>query len=74
MTITYPASGLVANVSISYFGFGAITAGTGCSNVVDDIQTSESNGTMLIDVYVTNDGSLGLTEPISFHRRTLQKL
>ena len=69
--VAYTASGLEANVTIKYIGFDSIT---GCSAVYGEIQTAESNGTMLIDVYVKNDGSLGLTEPISFHRRTLQKL
>ena len=81
LTITYPASGLEATVAISYFGFRSIGVLDSCTNLLPlgtdgagVIQSSESNGTMLIDVYVKNDGSLGLTEPISFHRRTLQKL
>ena len=71
ITIDYPASDLTATVRINYFGFGAGCAGNG---TVDSVQTAESNGTMLIDVYVTSDDTLGLTEPIRFHRRTLQKL
>lgn len=70
-TATYPASLLNVTVNISYFGFGAIF---GCSNIVDQIQTPESNGTMLIDVYVESDSSLHLDEPVRYHRRTLQKL
>jgi hypothetical protein len=65
------------NVTIQYFGFGAITAGTGCNDIVGIISTPESNGTMLIDVYVTSTtgvGGLNLSEPIRYHRRTLQKL
>ena len=62
------------NVTISYFGFG-----TGCTNLLPNIagtiQTAESNGTMMIDVYVrSNKDGLDLSEPISYHRRTLQKL
>jgi type II secretory pathway component PulK len=62
------------NVSIQYFGFGNFAA---CNNIVNTISTSESNGTMLIDVYVTSTtgvGGLNLNEPIRYHRRTLQKL
>ncbi len=62
------------NVTIQYIGFGGIG---GCTNFIPTIQTPESNGTMLIDVYVsstTGVGGLNLSEPISYHRRTLQKL
>ena len=59
------------NVSIQYFGFGNLGA---CSNIVNAISTPESNGTMLIDVYVQDNPALGLSEPIRYHRRTLQKL
>ena len=67
------------NVSIQYFGFGNYGAGavTSCNNIVGTISTPESNGTMLIDVYVTSTtgvGGLNLSEPIRYHRRTLQKL
>lgn len=70
-TATYPSAELDVTVDISYFGFGAIA---GCDNIVSNIQTPESNGTMLIDVYVQSNSSLNLDEPIRFHRRTLQKL
>ena len=64
------------NVTINYFGltnacaplFGAGATATGT------IQTPESNGTMLIDVYVSDNAGLLLSEPIRYHRRTLQKL
>ena len=65
-------------VDIQYFGFASITSGSGCSTLVtgstDTIATPESNGTMLIDVYVSDNAGLGLSEPIRYHRRTLQKL
>ncbi len=76
----YPQSGANAifdiNVSIRYFGFGDYGSGavTSCNNIVGAISTPESNGTMLIDVYVTDNASLNLSEPIRYHRRTLQKL
>jgi len=66
------------SVSIQYFGFGSLNAfagpTTGCNNFVGAIATEDSNGTMLIDVYVTSNAGLGLSEPIRYHRRTLQKL
>lgn len=71
----YPSAAnpiLDINVSISYYGLGA-----GCVIGVATaplIQTAESNGTMLIDVYVSDNKALKLTEPIRYHRRTLQKL
>ena len=62
-------------VSISYIGFGPLAdAGGDCEIFISDIQTPESNGTMLIDVYVRDNASLNLSEPIRYHRRTLQKL
>ena len=61
---------LDVNVTIRYFGL----AGTACNNLVGSINTPESNGTMLIDVYVQDTPALMLSEPIRYHRRTLQKL
>ncbi len=41
------------------------------SHLLDNnISTSESNGTVIIDTYVTFKGS---SEPIRYHRRTIQK-
>jgi len=57
------------NITIQYYGFGA----TSCTNIAN-ISTPESNGTMMIDVFVSDNAGLGLTEPIRYHRRTLQKL
>ena len=68
------------NISIQYFGFGSVPAGTGvtCNTLTatsGSISTAESNGTMMIDVYVqNNEAGLLLSEPIRYHRRTLQKL
>jgi len=58
-------------VTINYIGFGNYN---NCNNYINNITTPESNGTMLIDVYVQDNPSLMLTEPIRYHRRTLQKL
>jgi len=63
------------NVTVSYIGLGPLT-GT-CTDYIANISTPESNGTMLIDVYVTSTtgtNGLNLSEPIRYHRRTLQKL
>lgn len=69
----YPAVNPIfdINTTIQYIGFGTIA---GCNNLIGTITTEESNGTMLIDVYVTSHSSLNLDEPIRYHRRTLQKL
>jgi len=58
------------NVSINYYGI----AGCNGMGTSATIATPESNGTMLIDVYVSDNAGLGLSEPIRYHRRTLQKL
>ena len=41
-----------------------------CQKLSDNISTPESNGTVIIDTYVTFKGS---SEPIRYHRRTIQK-
>lgn len=64
------------NTTIRYIGFPATvyTTGDGCNRYIGDISTPESNGTVLIDVYVTLDAAAaGTTEDIRFHRRTMQK-
>ncbi len=58
------------NTSIHYIGFNCSTN----ADYIASINTPESNGTILIDVIVTSSDDLGLTEPIRYHRRTLQKL
>jgi len=76
----YPTSGATAifdiNVTVQYFGFGnaCAQAFTDAGRSIANIQTAESNGTMMIDVYVSDNINLKLTEPIRYHRRTLQKL
>jgi len=61
-----------ANLTIYYFYSGAPA---NCNHVLDDnISTKESNLTALIDVVVSVDmNNTGITEPITIHRRTLQK-
>ena len=42
----------------------------GCNTIANTISTKESNGTVIIDTYVDYNGS---SEPIRYHRRTIQK-
>lgn len=71
----YPSAGAAAmfdiNVTMHYVGYSTIL---GCNNYIADIDTAETNGTILMDVVVTSNANLGLDEPIRYHRRTLQKL
>ncbi len=62
------------NVTINYFGFGDSCADLFPATTIGSIATQESNGTMMIDVYVSDSPGLMLSEPIRYHRRTLQKL
>jgi len=77
-TAQYPESNPIFNINvrITYFGFGdACAAPLYGAGTIGSINTPESNGTMMIDVTVRNNpAGLNLTEPISYHRRTLQKL
>ena len=61
------------NITIGYVGFDSIGVAEGdCTDYIDTILTPETNGTVLMDVVVT-DHNLS-SEPIRYHRRTLQKL
>ena len=59
------------NTSIRYIGLGGICDAS--NSYIDDIVTPESNGTVLIDVYVTIPSDKSGAEPVRFHRRTIQK-
>ena len=76
--IQYPTAGATAifdiTVNISYHGLNSPTRNCTGNGTVGNIATAESVGTMLIDVYVRDNASLNLDEPVSYHRRTLQKL
>ncbi len=76
----YPQAGAAAmfdiNITMNYVGYGAIV---GCNNYIPNINSSlvageDTNGTVMMDVVVTSNAGLGLTEPIRYHRRTLQKM
>lgn len=85
VTSTYPDVNPFFNIdtTIRYIGLNA-AAGTTCltnayinpalTPTPPSIITSQSEGTVLIDVYVsTIDANLNVGETISFHRRTIQK-
>ena len=78
INIEYPGAGAASifdiNTTIRYIGLASL--GGTCANndsLIDNITTAESNGTMLIDTYVTTSANVQLTEPVRFHRRTMQK-
>lgn len=63
------------NITMKYIGFGGIGVNADdCADYVGTIATPETNGTVLMDVTVTSNAALNLTEPIRYERRTLQKL
>ncbi len=61
-----------ADVNIWYIGNGIPVT---CSHILENnISTSDSNLTAIIDVVVTVDqNKTGISEPIRLHRRTIQK-
>lgn len=59
-------------VNLQYIGFGSVTGA--CNDFITDVQTPDSNGSILMDVIVTSSPDLNLTEPIRYHRRTMQKM
>lgn len=58
------------NTTIWYVGLGGIA---NCNSIVGNINTPESNGTIILDVTVSSNDAYGLSEPITYHRRTMQK-
>lgn len=69
------------NTTIRYIGNGFPTASGACDMLkyadgttdINNILTPESNGTVIIDVYVTAPSSQTGAERVKFHRRTMQK-
>lgn len=57
------------NVDIKYFGRGLPVA---CDTLANNVQERESNITVMIDTYVEANNTIS-SEPIRFHRRTLQR-
>ncbi|MDL0089170.1 hypothetical protein [Campylobacter gastrosuis] len=66
---TYAATKLKLNAKITYYG--KIGNCTGISLTGDN--KNPSSGTVMIDVFVTNDTNKEIL-PIRYHKRTLQKL
>lgn len=60
------------NITLRYIGFGSLTGA--CTDYITTIQTPESNGSILMDVTVTSNPNLGISEEIRYFRRTMQKL
>ena len=66
------------NISVQYIGLSAGNANNECTpaqNYINnsDVDDPNSKGSILLDVIVSADKNL-TTEPIRYHRRTLQKL
>lgn len=58
------------NVSVQYVFTGAVG---GCDMYINNINTAEQNGSVLMDVVVSTKTDI-TTEPIRYFRRTIQKL
>ena len=72
---TYSPSGITQfdiNTTIRYIGLGGLG---GCSTLpgAENIATAESNGTVIIDTYVTSKNQSVSDPIIRYHRRTIQK-
>ncbi len=57
------------SVSMNLYYIGS-SMPAGCNTIANAISTPESNGTVIIDTYVEYNGT---SEPIRYHRRTIQK-
>ena len=76
-TATFPEGSPMYNITVnmSYHGLGVGAPASCTANGTQaTINTAESVGTMLIDVYVEDHDDLNLNEPVRYHRRTIQKL
>ncbi|PHR55358.1 MAG: hypothetical protein COA44_10795 [Arcobacter sp.] len=84
VTSTFPSVNPYFNIftRIRYIGLvgASLTCTTNNTNYIPAVNFApgviapESDGTVLIDVYVTSiEGTLNLNQQISYHRRTLQK-
>ncbi|MHC3995223.1 hypothetical protein ACXWTF_10370 [Thiomicrolovo sp. ZZH C-3] len=68
------------NVSISYIWATDLTPGdASCRNYIGagatyQLESNITNGAAVVDVIVTTNDTLNLSEPVRFHRKTLQKL
>ncbi len=73
VTASYPSAGASAmfnmRVDIRYFGNGLPG---GCNTMADNVLHADSNRVMQFDTYVWSVNNVS-TEPIRFHRRTIQR-
>ena len=79
----YPGAGAAAifniNTSIRYIGLEDLGGTCRSQSAIDTgsaistISTPESVGTIIIDTYVTTTALANMSEPVRFHRRTMQK-
>lgn len=67
VNIPYPNFDI--NISVSYLGSGFPAS---CNTLSNTLQTADANRTVILDTVVTSSAGVA-TEPIRFHRRTLQK-
>ncbi len=76
LNAVYPATGATKmfdiSITIRYIGLNCIGNGIANADYIANINTPPSTGAVLMDVIVT-DANL-TSEPIRYHRRTLQKL
>lgn len=61
------------NTTIKYIGLGALAGNCEDLPGADSINTAESNGTVIIDTYVTSRNQAPTDPTIRYHRRTIQK-
>ena len=62
------------NTSIQYIGIDCNGAAGGATDFIDTIDTPQSRGAVILDTVVTCVDETSCSEPIRYHRRTLQKL
>lgn len=69
IALKYPKESPIfdVNVHIMYLGLG-------CANDIAGVVNIESKGTMVVDVFVKPNANSQINTPVTFHRRTVQKL
>lgn len=68
--LRYPANAPSFDINVSIYYIGKNLPCTSSKILDNNISTSDSNATVIIDTFVTN---LQSDEPIRYHRRTIQK-
>ncbi len=74
ITSQFPAAAPYFNINttIRYIGLNALGGTCATNSYINAVTTTQSEGSVLIDVYVTSL-NIGMDETISYHRRTIQK-